>query len=137
MKRLVFTFNQEVILFDIHNKEIFYRDRKWPAGIKFIPKDEGLVKMIMFSRNKISSQLIDWINDANSGKNLVEWESCVDDDAVAAIVIRDAKMRGCILRKQFNEEDLKDIANTKEAMTDKIPVDFNKDPTKDNFLEGE
>jgi len=132
MKRLVFTFNQEVIIFDIHNKEIFYRDRKWPQGIKFIPKDEGLVKMIMFSRNKISNQLITWINEANSGKNLAEWEGCADDDAVAAIVTRDATMRGCILRKQFNEEDLKDISNIPDAMLDKVPLKIPED--KENLL---
>jgi len=132
MKRLVFTFNQEVLIFDIHNKEIHYRDRKWPQGIKFIPKDEGLVKMIIFSRNKISNQLITWINDANSGKNLAEWEACEDDEAVAKVVIRDATMRGCILRKQFNEEDLKNIGNIPDAMLDKIPLEFPKD--KENLL---
>ena len=132
MKRLVFTFNQEVLIFDIHNKEIIYRDRKWPQGIKFIPKDEGLIKMIVFSRNKISNQLITWINDANSGKNLEEWEACADDDAVAEIVKRDARTRGCVLRKQFNDADLKDITNIPQSMTDKIPIDFPED--KENLL---
>ena len=132
MKRLVFTFNQEVLIFDINNKEIIYRDRKWPKGIRFIPKDEGLVKMIIFSRNKISNQLITWINDANSGKNLAEWEACADDDAVAEIVKRDAKMRGCVLRKQFNDEDLKNITKINSAMIDKIPIEFSQD--KDNLL---
>jgi len=132
MKRLVFTFNQELLIFDIHKKAIWYRDRKWPSGVKFMPKDEGLVKMIVFSRNKISNQLITWINDANSGKNLAEWEVCADDDAVAAVVTRDATMRGCILRKQFNEEDLKDLDNVEGAMTDKIPIEFPQD--KENLL---
>lgn len=132
MKRLVFTFNQEVLIFDINNKEIMYRDRKWPKGIRFIPKDEGLVRMIIFSRNKISNQLITWIEDANSGKNRDEWEACKNDDDVAEIVKRDAKMRGCILRKQFDEEDLKDITKITQSMRDKIPVDFPEDT--DNLL---
>jgi len=132
MKRLVFTFNQEVIIFDINRKEIIYRDRKWPKGIRFIPKDEGLVKLIIFSRNKISNNLITWIEDANSGKNLAEWEACKDDDDVAEIVKRDAAIRGCILRKQFNDEDLRDVMNAPGAMTDKIPIDFSQD--EENLL---
>jgi len=123
MKRLLFTFNQEVLLFDINNKEIIYRDRKWPNGLRFIPKDPELVKMVIMSRNRIGNQLITWINDANSGKNLAEWEECKDDDDVAEVVKKDAKMRGCVLRKEFTDEELNNPANFDKAMIDKIPVE--------------
>jgi hypothetical protein len=44
--------------------------------------------------------MVDWINEANSGKCLEEWKACKDDEAVAEVVIRDAKSRGCILRNK-------------------------------------
>ena len=124
MIRLVFTYNHEVLLFDINNKVIYYRDRKWPNGVQFIPKDVELVKKILFSRNKISNQLIQWIHEANTGKNLEEWQACVDDEAVADIVKRDAKLKGCVLRKQFSEAELRDPSNMFSAELNKIPVDL-------------
>ena len=122
MKRLLFTFNHEVMIFDINNKEIVYRDRKWPQGVRFIPNDVGLVKKIIFSRNKISTKLIDWIEEANSGKSLEEWTACKDDEDVVTIVKRDAKMRGCVFRKEFSDEELKMPVNIIDAMIDKVPL---------------
>ena len=100
MIRLLFTLEREIILFEIENKTITYRDRKWKEGISFIPRDEGFMKRVIFSRNKISYKMIDWINEANSGKNLEEWKNCKDDEDVARIVILDARSRGCILREK-------------------------------------
>lgn len=107
MLRLLFTFERELILFDINNKEIRYYDRKWPKGVRFIPKDEGLVKMILFSRNKYNYKIIEWINEANSGQSLEEWKACKDDQEVAEYVKKDAKLRGAVFQKQFSEEELK------------------------------
>ena len=72
MLRLIFTYQHEVILFDIDNKQIRYRDRKWPLGINFIPRDMDFMKKVIMSRNKISNEMLRWINEANSGKNLEE-----------------------------------------------------------------
>jgi len=106
----------------LHNKVIVYRDRKWPAGVRFIPKDAELVKKIIFSRNKISSQMITWINEANSGKNYEEWQACQTDEEVAEIVKRDAKLKGCVLRKQFSEEELKSAENSDSSLTGFVPI---------------
>ena len=135
MKRLLFTFNHEVIIFDINNKEIMYRDRKWPQGIRFIPKDVGLVKMIVFSRNKLSSHLIKWIEEANSGKSLEEWNACVDDNAVVEIVKRDAKLKGCVFRKEFTEEELRIPSNIPDSMIDKVPISFTEPESENNVEE--
>ena len=89
MKRLLFTMGHEVILFDVNNKVVSYRDRKFPRGVQFIPKDHEFIKRVIFSRNAISKQLITWIEDSNSGKNLAEWEACADDDAVAEVIKKD------------------------------------------------
>jgi hypothetical protein len=106
MIRLVFTYDKEVLIFDIDNRTILYRDRKWPQGVKFIPRDEGFVKKIMMSRNRISNNMITWINDSNSGKSLEEFNACVDDAAIAEVVKKDARLKGCIFRKAFTGEEL-------------------------------
>lgn len=127
MIRLVFTYTQEVLIFDIDNKIIIYRDRKWPMGIKFIPKDEDFIRKVRFSRNKISDNMITWMVDANSGKSLAEWEACKDDAEVAEIVKRDARLKGCVFRKSFTGEELAAAEAAKEegkeaGYIDKIPT---------------
>jgi len=91
---------REILIFQIENKVITYRDRKWQAGIRFIPRDDDFVKKVILSRNKISYKMIDWINEANTGKNKAEWDACQDDEAVAQVVIRDARSRGCVLQSK-------------------------------------
>jgi len=122
MIRLLLTHGQEILIFDIHNREIVYRDRKWPNGVRFVPKDEDFVRKVLYSRNRLSNQLIVWINEANQGKNYEEWQNCADDDAVAEIVIRDAKSRGCELRKKFSEQELLDPANFDKTLAGTIPA---------------
>jgi len=127
MIRLVFTYDKEVLLFDINNRTIVYRDRKWPDGVRFIPKDEGFVRKVLMSRNRISNNMITWITEANSGKSLAEFDACADDTAIAEVVKKDARLRGCIFRKAFTEEELKtleniDIKDSKKAYLDSIPV---------------
>jgi len=105
MIRLLFTYEREIIIFEIENKVITYRDRKWSTGIKFIPKDADFIKKVIFSRNALSTNLLRWITEANSGKCLEEWQACKDDEAVAEIVIKDAKSRGCVFKnKSFGEK---------------------------------
>lgn len=95
MIRLLFTYEREIILFEIENKTIVYRDRKWQNGIQFIPKDLEFMKRVIFSRNAVSKKLIEWINEANSGTNYEEWLACKDDEEVADKIILDARSRGC------------------------------------------
>lgn len=94
-------------MFEINQKKIRYTDRKWPKGINFIPKDEGFVRQVIMSRNKIAPIMIKWINDANTGKDYEEWLACKDDYEVAEVVKKDAKFRGCVFREMFNDEQLK------------------------------
>ena len=107
MLRLLFTYNHEVVIFEINQKKIRYTDKKWPMGINFIPKDEGFVRQVIMSRNKIAPIMIKWINDANTGKDYEEWLACKDDYEVAEVVKKDAKMRGCVFQNMFNDEQLK------------------------------
>jgi hypothetical protein len=50
--------------------------------------------------------MVKWINDANSGKNLEEWEACKDDYEVAEVIKREAKLKGCVFRQLFTKEEL-------------------------------
>jgi len=106
MIRLLFTYNKEIIFFDVNNKTIRYMDRKWPMGINFIPKDHDFVRKVILSRNRLSHEMIKWIDDANSGKNLAEWETCKDDYEVAEIIKRDAKLKGCVFQQMFTEKEI-------------------------------
>jgi hypothetical protein len=106
MLKLLFTYNHELIFFTIDNKKIKYFDRKWPIGINFIPKDQDFARKVIMSRNRIANEMIRWINDANSGKNLEEWQSCKDDYEVAEVIKKESKLKGCVFRKLFTEEEL-------------------------------
>lgn len=99
--RLIFTYDREIILFEIKDKIIMYKDRKWPKGFQFMPEEPNIIKAIILSRNKIRYDMIKWIKDSNSGKNLEEYNNANTDDELAEIVIRDAKLKGCVLRKKM------------------------------------
>lgn len=103
MIKLVFTFNRETIFFLIHDKKVMYFDRKWDKGVPFIPKDKDFIMTLIKSRNRIpmSQQILQWVNEANSGKNFEEYEACKDDDAVAEVVRREAKTKGLVELKDY------------------------------------
>ncbi len=96
MIKLVFTRIRETFTIEVENKIIVYRDKKYPKGFQFLPKDSNLNKIILFSRNRLSKEIINWIEEANSGKNLEEYQSAKDDEALIPIIIKDAKINGCV-----------------------------------------
>jgi hypothetical protein len=100
MTRLAFTYEHEIILFEIQNKIIIYKDRKWPKGFQFMPKDPNIVKAILMSRNRIRKEMINWINDSNSGKNLEEYNKAKGDEELSEIIKREAELKGCVFRKK-------------------------------------
>jgi hypothetical protein len=137
MIRLVFTYTNETILFDVDNRKIIYRDRKWPAGISFIPKDQGFMRKVLMSRNRLSNQMITWIEDANTGKSLAEYDACKTDEELAEVVKKDARLKGCIWRKSFTGEELAAADEAKQigqdaGYIDKIPVNIPETKHQDN-----
>jgi len=98
MIKLVFTRIRETFTIEIENKIIVYKDKKYPKGIRFLPKEENFEKIVLFSRNRIPKEVIDWINDANSGKNLEEYQGAENDEALVPIIIHDAKIKGCVFQ---------------------------------------
>jgi len=98
MIKLVFTKVRETFTIEIENKIIVYRDRKFPNGFQFMPKDPNFRRIVLFSRNKLPKEIIEWIEEANSGKNLEEYQSAKNDEELAPIIIRDAKLKGCVFQ---------------------------------------
>ena len=54
--KLAFIINRETFRIEIHNKDIWYTDKRWERAIKLIPRDEDFLKKILFSRGKIRSE---------------------------------------------------------------------------------
>lgn len=98
MIELGFTINREVVRFQIVDKQITYFDRKWIKGIRFMPKDVLLVKHLLAHQRvfPLAQNIVGWINEANSGKFLDEYNSCKTDEELANIVRRDALSKGLV-----------------------------------------
>lgn len=98
MIRLVFTRIRETFTIEVENKIIVYKDKKYPAGFQFMPKDPNFKKIVLFSRNKIPPEVIKWVEDANRGKNLEEYQSAKSDEELIPIIIKDAKINGAVFQ---------------------------------------
>jgi len=98
---LIFTRVRETFTIEIENKNIVYRDKKYPKGFTFMPKDPNFKKIVLFSRNKIPPEVVKWVEDANSGKNLEEYKSAKNDEELVPIIIHDAKINGCVFQKKI------------------------------------
>lgn len=98
MIRISFVINRETISFEINEKKIKYFDRKWSQGFQFMPKDEGITKVLLMNQRvyPLAQQMVAWINEANSGKDLEEYNAAKTDEEIADIVRRDARSRGCV-----------------------------------------
>jgi len=96
--KLIFIINRETFQIEINEKEIFYMDRKWNRMIRLIPPDSDFIKRITMSRNRIPSHLIDLFNLTEAEKQ--EYDEAEDEEALAEICIRDAKMKGARLLKK-------------------------------------
>ena len=96
--RLGFTINREIVHFLIEGKVIRYYDRKWSHGVQFMPKDHEFIRTIIFSRNRIqlAEQIRQWIDEANSGDNLTEYNACQTEEDIANIIRRDALKKGLV-----------------------------------------
>ena len=98
---LIFTRIRETFTIEVENKIIVYKDKKYPKGIQFLPKQPNFERIVLFSRNKIPPEVVEWINESNSGKNLEEYKSAENDEELVPIIIRDAKLRGCVFQKRI------------------------------------
>ena len=96
--------NRETLYLRIlEDKRIMYSDRKWPEEWQFMPKDDSMAKKILMSRNKIPQVVLNWINQANSGKNLEEYQQAENYEALVPIIKKDAASKGCVFQKRIDE----------------------------------
>jgi hypothetical protein len=102
--KLIFTANRETFTIEIFNKNIVYKDRKFPPGVQFMPYDKAVRKLIILSRNKIPMWMLSWIEEANQGKNLEEYQSAQTDEDLVPIIKKDAGEKGCVFQKRIDEE---------------------------------
>ncbi len=98
MIRLVFTKIRETFTIEIEDKIIVYKDKKYPNGIRFMPKQKDFERMVLFSRNKIHPDTVRWINEANQGKNLEEYQGANSDEELVPIIIRDGELNGAVFQ---------------------------------------
>ena len=102
MIKLIFTVGRETIGIEIENKIVMYEDRKFPKKIRFLPMEDNFEKIVMMSRNRIPKEVIELIREANSGKNLIEYQESKDDEALVEIIKRDAASKACVFQKRFD-----------------------------------
>jgi len=100
MIKLVFTNGRKTFTIEVQERIIIYRDRRFPSGFQFMPKDPDFKKIVLFSRNRLPKEVVAWIEDANSGKNLEEYQGAKDDEALIPIIIKDARLNGCVFQGQ-------------------------------------
>ncbi len=98
MIKLVFTKVRETFTIEIEDKIIVYKDKKYPKGFQFMPKDKDFKRIVLFSRNKLHPETIKWIEEANQGKNLEEYQGAKDDEALVPIIIRDGELNGAVFQ---------------------------------------
>ena len=101
MIKLIFTRVRETFTIEVENKIIVYKDKKFPTGFQFMPKDKDFKKIVLFSRNKIPKEIIQLVEESNSGKNLKEYQSVKNDEELIPIIIRDAKLKGAVFQKRI------------------------------------
>lgn len=95
---IVFTKIRETFTIEVENKIIVYKDKKYPRGIQFMPKQKDFERLVLFSRNKIHPDTVRWINESNQGKNLEEYQGAKDDEALVPIIIRDGELNGAVFQ---------------------------------------
>jgi len=102
MIKLVFTMGRETISIEIENRVIIYKDRRFTEGLQFMPLNHELRKKLLMPRiNRIPKEIVELIQESNSGKNLEEYENAQDDEALSIIVKKDAVLKGCVFQKRI------------------------------------
>jgi hypothetical protein len=100
---LSFRFDREPLNFVVKEREIYYSQRKFGGGImiRCIPPPENFMKAVALSRNRINANLINMFKFTE--EEIKEYNDAKDEQALADLIIKDAKGKGCIFVKQVNE----------------------------------
>jgi hypothetical protein len=116
---LNFSYDHESLNFIVKEKEIYYTQRKFAKGqwVRCIPPPENFQKIVAMSRNTIPPMLIKMFTFTE--EEIKEYNEAKDEEALAQIIIRDAKGKGCIYIKP-KEEQKEQITTIEEQKTEII-----------------
>jgi len=96
MIKLIFRKDREILNFAVINKEVYYQDRVWENGVRLIPKDENIVKLIVMSRNRLPP-IIKALSQAMSEKDKEEYNACKTEQDIADKIRLDCKKQGLVM----------------------------------------
>jgi len=102
--KLIFSINRETFFIEICNMQVVYKDRKISQSMMLVPKDPDSKKRVIMSRNRIPAYIIDFIEQANSGKNLDEYQAAKTNEDLVKIVMWDGKSREAKFEKREDNE---------------------------------
>ena len=103
--KLIFSINRETFFIEICNMQVVYKDRKISQSMQLVPKDPDYKKKVLMSRNRIPKYIVEFIEQANIGKNLDEYQAAKTNEDLVKIVMWDCKSRGAKLEKREDYED--------------------------------
>lgn len=98
MIKLVFRNGNELLHFMIKEKNVYYTDRLWGSWMLCLPRPVNFVKEIIMSRNKYANpnnQFIDMFKLSEEDKK--EYDNAKGEEELSVLIIRDAKLKGCVL----------------------------------------
>lgn len=101
MKKIVFSYNREIMNFVVKDREIYYSDKRWGNWIRCLPPPENFLKVVALSRNRIPAFVYNLFRFTE--EEIKEYEAAKDEEALAEIIIKDAKSKGCIFIKKTDE----------------------------------
>lgn len=112
---LAFSFNREPLNFVVKGREIFYTQRKFARGswVRCMPPPENFLKIIALSRNKIPSFLAEMFKFTD--EEIKEYNEAKDEEALAQIIIKDAKGKACIFVSSTKVEEEEKVSEPKKS----------------------
>ena len=101
------TQTRDIVNLLIEGRIVTYYDKIWVTGVQFLPKDPQFMLKLIMSRNRIpfASHIIQWITDANSGKNLEQYNACKTEEDITALIRVEAQSKGLIEVKNNQERN--------------------------------
>lgn len=87
------TADNQILNFAIDGREIWYKDRVWSNGLRLIPLDPNINKIVIMSRNKIPP-IIKAISQGFTEKDRQEYEECKTEEELAEKIRIDCKKKG-------------------------------------------
>ena len=93
------TGQRKIIKFHIIGNKVIYFDDMWKLGIQILPKDQNLIERLTRSGKPSLRIMAALILDANKGDDFKEYQSCKNEEDIAAFIRKDCKSKGLLEAK--------------------------------------